>query len=311
MSMSPSYTFALRGVIVLLLGGVAAGPAAGQSREQRQLMADVRMLQEQNQTLQNLLGSIAEAIKAVNARIDEQATITGKALADQKLSVTNITNSMREIREKLDDNTVRLGSLSQEVDAVRLGLQQLSALPALNAPAPGAGVVPGTPGASAATAGSGPPPPGATPPPASTDPGLAAAPPAATPPPAPPIGTSPQALWDEAYADYGLGQYDLAIAGFQTLITYFPRTERAADAQVLIGNSYMQSKNDEKAAEAYEAAIRNYPGSPALPEAYYRRGIALKNLKQPDRARESFEFLVKTFPDSAEAQLARQQLAQK
>ena len=37
------------------------------------MMADMRMLQEQNQLLQNVLGSIVEAIKAVNTRIDDQA----------------------------------------------------------------------------------------------------------------------------------------------------------------------------------------------------------------------------------------------
>ena len=58
-------------------------PAAAQSREQRQMMADIRMLQEQSQQLQNLLGSIAEALKAVNAveaRSTSRPSNTGKAL---------------------------------------------------------------------------------------------------------------------------------------------------------------------------------------------------------------------------------------
>src|SRR5688572_29451944 len=96
-----------RPVVVLFLFILTSitfvAPAAAQSREQRQLMADMRMMQEQNQTLQNLLGQIADAIKAVNARIDEQANNTGKALADQKLVIDNLSNNVREIREKLDD----------------------------------------------------------------------------------------------------------------------------------------------------------------------------------------------------------------
>jgi TolA-binding protein len=285
----------------------AAAPALAQSREQRQLMADVRILQEQNQTLQNLLGQLAEAIKAVNARIDEQSGITGKAFADQKLIVTNITNSVREVREKLDDNTVRLGSLSEEVDAVRQGLQQLSTLPALNSPA--------LPPVEGATAPVTPPPPVAPAgdPAAAAAPGIVAAPtapPAAAPPPTAPVGTSPQKLWDVAYADYTLGQWDLAISGFQAVIMYFPRAERAADAQVHIGHAYLQAGNNEKAIEAYDAAIASYPGSPALPDAYYRKGLALKSLKQLDAARASFEFVVKTYPESTAALLARQQIAQ-
>jgi TolA-binding protein len=312
MSLSRPSPFRVLSVVTLAV--VFVTPAAAQSREQRQLMADVRILQEQNQTLQNLLNSLADAIKAVNTRIDEQAGITGRAFADQKLIVTNITNSVREVREKLDDNTVRLGSLSEEVDAVRQGLQQLSALPAFSAPSPlapeagapgpaGALVPPGVP--PAAAAGVPPTPAGIVPPPVAP-----ALPPASTPPPAAPVGTSPQKLWDVAYADYTLGQWDLAISGFQAVIMYFPRAERAADAQVHIGHSYLQAGNNEKAVEAYDAAIASYPGSPALPDAYYRRGLALKSLKQLDAARASFEYVVKTYPESTAALLARQQIAQ-
>ena len=268
-------------------------PVAAQSREQRQLMADVRIVQEQNQVLQNLLGSLAEAIKAVNARIDEQANVTGKALADQKLLIDSLATNVREIREKLDDNTVRLGSLSQEVDAVRQGLQQLSTPPPLGGTAP---IDPGTTGATPATSGAAAPGDGGT----------------VAPPIAPPvaIGTSPQKLWDEAWADYTLSQWDLAIAGFEAVIKYFPRAERAADAQVYIGHSYFQAGQNDKAIEAYDAAIRNYPSAPAIPEAYYKKGIALKNLKQVDAAREAFEYIVKTYPDSAAASLAKQQIVQ-
>ena len=270
----------------ILLALTLAVPAAAQSREQRQMMADLRMLQEQNQTLQNVLTSIGEAIKAVNTRIDEQAKVTGKAMADQKLTIDNLTNTVREIREKLDDNNVRLGSLNQEVEALRQGLQQLNARP----------VSPDTtasePGPGGATAGN--------------DGG--AVPPAA--PPSAGLGTSPQKLYDEAWADYTLGQWDLAISGFEAVIKFFPRSERAADAQVYIGHSYLQTNKNEKAIEAYDLAIRNYPGAPALPEAYYKKGIALRALKRPDEARAAFEYLVKTYPESSAASLAKQGLAQ-
>jgi TolA-binding protein len=282
-----------RVINVLTVLGTAAAlavPAAAQSKEQRQMMADVRILQEQNQVLQNLLGSIVEAIKTVNSRIDDQAGISAKSIADQKLLIDNLTNTVREIREKMDDNAVRLGSLSQEVDAVRQGLQQLSARPSFDpaapAPVPGASAAPGVPG--------------------QQDPSAAAVPPVA--PPSVPIGTSPQKLWDEAYSDYTLAQWDLAIAGFEAVIKYYPTAERASDAQVYIGHSYMQAGKNDKAVEAYDAAIKNYPNAPALPDAYYKKGIALKSLKQTDAARAAFEYVVKTYPESSAASLARQQI---
>ena len=272
-------------IFVTLLSVIVVTPAAAQSREQRQLMADVRILQEQNQVLQNLLGSIVEAIKVVDTRIDEQVTVSGKVTADQKLLINNLTHTVREIREKMDDHSVRLGSLSQEVDAVRQGLQLLASWAAFDPTTSADQVAGATPGTSNA--------------------GL---PLLVAPPPAVAIGTSPQKLYDEAYSDYILAQWDLAIAGFEAVITYFPRAERAADAQVYIGHSYMQAGEDDKAVDAYDVAIRNYPDAPAVPEAYYKKGVALRALKQQEASRVAFEYVVKTYPDSAAASLARQQL---
>lgn len=283
-------TVRVLGALFILLTGTLVTPVAAQSKEQRQMMADLRMLQEQNQTIQNVLGSIVEAITAVNARIDDQVKVTGKAMADQKLVIDNLTNNVREIREKLDDNNVRLGSLDQEVGALRQGLQQLNARPAAPDATSEAGTAPGGAGAA-----------GASP---------AGAVPAAVPPAAVALGTSPQKLYDEAFADYTLAQWDLAISGFEAVIKYFPKSERAADAQVYIGHSYLQAGRNDKAVEAYDAAIRSYQGAPALPEAYYKKGVALKALKRPDEARAAFDYVVKTYPESNAASLARQGLAQ-
>jgi len=277
------------GALFLLLAVTLVVPVAAQSKEQRQMMADLRMLQEQNQTLQNVLVSIGEAIKAVNTRIDDQAKVTGKAMADQKLTIDNLSNTVREIREKLDDNNVRLGSLNQEVEALRQGLQQLNARPvapeSFNSEA---GAAPGTPGGTG---------------------GIDTGAPTAGPPSAG-LGTSPQKLYDGAFADYVLGQWDLAISGFDAVIKYFPKSERAADAQVYIGHSYFQGGKNDKAVDPYDLAIRNYPGAPALPEAYYKKGVALRALKRPEEARAAFEYVVKTYPDSSAASLAKQGLAQ-
>jgi len=270
--------------VVAVLG--TASPARAANKEHQQLMADLRMLQEQTQLLQNLIGSVTDALKAVNTRLDQQAEVNRKAFADQKLVVENLTNDVRIIREKLDDNNVRLGSLNQEVEALRQGLQQLNARPVApdttaSEPGPG-GTAPGNDGAAAPPAG----------------------------PPSAGLGTSPQKLYDEAWADYTLGQWDLAISGFESVIKFFPRSERAADAQVYIGHSYLQTNKNDKAVEAYDLAIRNYPGAPALPEAYYKKGIALRALKRPDEARAAFEYVVKTYPESSAASLAKQGLAQ-
>ncbi len=251
------------------------------------MMADIRMLQEQAQQLQVLIGSLSEALKAVNGRLDQQSDTNRRAFADQKLGADNLTNDLRVVREKMDDNNVRIGSLTQEVDALRQSVQQLSVLPvAAVAPAP---IDPDAP----------PPADGATAPP---------------PPPAPVVpvaaGASPQRLYDSAWADYTAGQFDLAVQGFESFIKSFPRSEQADDAQVYIGNSFLQAGDYNKAVEAYDLAIRTYPSGNLIPDAWYKKGTALLDLKEPARAMEAFEFVAKTYPESSAALLARQQIAQ-
>jgi TolA-binding protein len=263
------------GVLLGVLLVAAASPAYAANKEHQQLMADLRMLQEQSQLLQNLIGSVTEAVKAVTTRLDQQAETNRKAFADQKLVIDNLTNDVRVIREKLDDNNVRIGSLTQEVDSLRQSMQQISTRP------------PVTPEQEPSSAG------GAQP---------------AGPAPSSNVGVSPQKLFETARGDYMAGQYDLAILGWEDYIKSFPRSDMADDAQVGICTAYVQDGKPDKALTACDLAIRNYPTGDKIPEAYYRKGLALSNLKDFTSARAAWEELVKKYPDTQEAALARQGL---
>ncbi len=273
---------------VLALSASWTAPAFAANKEQLQMMADIRMLQEQAQQLQVLIGSLSEALKAVHSRLDQQTESNRRAFAEQKLGADNMLGDLRVVREKMDDNNIRIGSLTQEVDALRQSVQQLNVAPPTLAAAP-------TDGATAPADGVAPPP---APVPAPPPPGPAAA------------GASPQRLFDSAYADYTAGQFDLAVQGFESYIKSFPRSERADDAQVYIGNSYLQAGKYDRAVDAYDLAIRTYPNGNLIPDAWYKKGLALSDLKQTAQANEAFEFVAKTFPESSAAFLARQQLAQ-
>src|SRR5204862_6804807 len=121
-----------------------ARPAAAANKEHQQLMADLRILQEQSQLLQNMLGTLGDSLKAVTTRLDQQAEANRRAGADEKLLVETLANDLRVVREKVDDNNVRVGSLSQEVDALRQLVQQ--AIARMTAPASTDSGAPGTPG---------------------------------------------------------------------------------------------------------------------------------------------------------------------
>jgi TolA-binding protein len=261
------------GLAILALVLATTTPADAANKEHQQLMADLRMLQEQSQLLQNLIGQVADAVKSTNGRIDQQIETNRKSLADQKLVIDNLSNDVRVVREKLDDNNVRIGQLTTEVNALRQALQSGART---------SGPVDAAPGGGASGGG------------------------------APPAGggtlESPQTIWDMAYGDYTVGNYDVAILGFESYIRSFPKTDKADDAQVYICRAYIQDKKDDKAVDACDAAIRSYPNGDVIPEAYYYKGLALSNLKNLNGARDTWEELLRKFPDSNSAIQAKNRL---
>jgi tol-pal system protein YbgF len=269
----------------LLLGVMLGGaPLTAANREHQQMMADIRMLQEQTQQLQQTLGTLMDAIRVVTSRIDEQNTVNRKAFADQKLLIDGLANEIRIVREKIDDTNGRLSSLSQEVDALRNSIPTMPVAPQM--PATPEGAPPVTDPAAA---------PGTAPPPAAA-------------PTNPAAGMSPTRLWDLAYSDYAGGQWALAIQGFDTYLRAFPRTEQSDDAQFYIGEANQLDGKFKQAVEAYDRVITDFPQGDRVADAYYKRGLAYSRLNQPDKARESFETAIKKFPDAEASRLAKQLL---
>ena len=268
-------------VLVLL----SAPPAGAADKVHQQLMAEIRMLQEQQQQLHQLVGGLAETLKTMTAKIDEQTGANRKAFADAKLLVDNVAEGVRVLREKADDTNVRLSSMTQELEAVR---QAIASTPALTqAPAqdlPAGGVDPAT---GAVTPGTGQP----------------AAPPRTG---APLI--SPQRMFENAYGDYVGGQYDIAILGFNTYINTFPQSDKADDAQLNIGQALHATGKFREALEAFQKVITNYPQSDSVSLAYYKLGLTYESLKQVDLARKAFETVMQKYPTSSDAVLARQRL---
>ena len=260
----------------------APRPAAAANKEHQQLMADLRILQEQTQLLQNMITTLADALKAVNARLDQQADADRKTAADAKLLIDTLTKDLSVVREKVDDNNVRVGSLAQEVDALRQLVQQALARQTTSTDSTTSAPteVPGTTPAPGATA----------------------------PPPPTAAGASPTRTYDQAYSDYTAGLYDLSIDGFEAFLKDFPTSTQAPNAQFYIGQAYLNDGKYDKAVDAFDKVVRLFPMSSRVPDAYYSKGVALRSLKQLDQARASWETVATNYPDSAAASLAKQAL---
>lgn len=271
-------------IVATLVAVTHSATLGAANKEQQQILADIRMLQQQTQQLQAQLAALADILKTVTGRIEEQSGTTRKSFADQKLLVDSVATEVRVVREKVDETNVRLTSMSQEVEAIRLGQ---SALAAQAARAAQAQVAPGEA-----------PPEGATPQP---------------PPPVVPAGpvaagSSPQRLFEQARADYYMGEWSIAIQGFLSYIKTFPTSDLADDAQYYIGETHYSAGQFKEAVQAYDALIANYPASNTLPDAYYKRGLALNSSGQVAQAKASFEHCVKNYPETDAGRLARQAL---
>jgi tol-pal system protein YbgF len=266
-------------------------PAAAQNREHQQMAAELRMLQEQTQQLAITLAAVnqalAESVKLLNARMDEDANALRKGFADQKLLIDNMATDVSRIRERANDTNVRIGSLHEELEALRTTVQTLQQ----TAVAPPAPVV--DPLAPAGTSTSTAPAPAPLP--------LPVAPPSTD-------GLSPTRLYETAQADYFAGQWSSAISGFEAFLRAFPRSEQADDAQLYIGETYFAQNQWQEAIAAYNQLIQSYPGTNSVPVAYYKRGLAEERVGQIDAARASWEAAAKSFPDSDAGRLAKQNL---
>ena len=265
------------GLLFVLAATATAGAA---DREHEQLMADVRMLHEHVLRLHLAVNGIVETIGTLAAGQEELGTAMRRAFADQRLLIDGVGSTARVLREKLDETNVRIASLSQEVEALRVSIPPL--------PLQTTGL-PEDPGASGPDAA----------------PAAAAAPAPASPAVA---GGSPQRLYQTAWADYAGGQWSLAVTGFEAYIATYPRSEMADDAAFYIGETWFNQGDFQGAVDAYARVVLNYPNGDKVPDAAYKQGVALDRLGEPERARESFDLVVTNHPDSRMAALARQQL---
>ena len=267
-------------VLSVALAMLIVTPVRGADREHQQMMADIRMLQEQSARLNLMLGTLDETLQTLLVRLDEQGQDVRRAFADQKLMVGNLTGGVRVVREKADETNVRLSSLAQEVEALRL------AIPPMTAPLTRLAVDPET--------------------------GLPAGPPVVVPSPVPVAavnpGVSPQRLYDTAYADFTTGQWGLSIQGFEAYISSFPRSELADDAQFFIGSNHYADGRYREAADAFEQVVLSYAGGDRVADSLYKRGLALDRLGEPELARQAFELIVKNHAEHNMANLARQWL---
>src|SRR5262249_37055430 len=96
-----------RSLVCVLTASLLAVPAlaGAQSREQQQIFAELRILQEQVQQLKSAVNALAEQAKAANAKADAQAEASRKSYADQLQLVRELSSSVDALGQKVQSNS--------------------------------------------------------------------------------------------------------------------------------------------------------------------------------------------------------------
>ncbi|MEO8070613.1 MAG: tol-pal system protein YbgF, partial [Acidobacteriota bacterium] len=273
-------------LVLALTLSVLPSIAGAQNREHLQLTADLRILQETITRLELRVNQLDEQVRAANRRLDDQADASLKSFANEQQLVKELQTTVSAVKERLDDNTVRLSQLTQETSGVRQSLGMVTELlnTMLNLLQPPSNL--GAGDAAGAARGTGP----------ASPLGNVAAP------------ASPAAAYAEARGDYLSGHWDLAIDGFKEFVQKYPESPDAPQAQFLLGESYYSQGKCREALPAFGTFISTYKSSEQVPEAYYMQGLCYDALGQHTEARKIFTQVIKDYPNSTSALQAAQKL---
>jgi len=128
----------------------------------------------------------------------------------------------------------------------------------------------------------------------------------------PPRGTGtpsqPTALYDQAYADYTRGKFDVARQGFVEYLKAFPNSDLAANAQYWLAECYYSVEQYPAALTEFQKVADQYSSSDKLTAAIYKIGRCYEALNEKDKAVSEYELLIQKYPNSPEARLAEENL---
>ena len=115
-------------------------------------------------------------------------------------------------------------------------------------------------------------------------------------------------LYTSSKQAFDQGDFEAARKGFHKIITDFPTSEHADNAQFWIGEIYYREKWYEKAILEYQKVIENYPKGNKVPASLLKQGFAFLSLGDKANARLILNELAKKYPDTNEGKIAVQKL---
>ncbi len=259
-------------VVLVATGGCFA--TRGDVRIVQSDIASLRVEILKNQLEQR--DALTQTMRMLQGASDSLAKVSARTVSIQG----DIRGEMRAIREQMLQVQTLLGQSQATIARLRSEIESRSAAPVA---APPTGTVP--PGA--------PPTSGRTPP--SADSAVTRAP-------------GPNQLYTDGRDQLTRGSSGTARMYFQELLTNYPTSDYAPDAQFWIAESYAKEKNLAAADAAYAAVASVHPTSEKASTALYKRAQLAVQQSNIPQARQLLEQVIARYPRSIEAELAADQL---
>lgn len=229
--------------------------------------------------------ALAQAMSVLAAATDSLARISNRTVSIQG----DVRGEMRAVKEQLLQVQTLLGQSQANLNRLRATIEANTNAAPVAPPSPPLGTTPA---------------PGSTP--ANTAPGT----PTATPPAADSTmqRAGPTQLYQNGVDLMKRGSTNTARTVFQELLSTYPTSEFAPDAQYYMAESLRTDKNWAAADAAFAAVVTKYPDSPRAPTSHFKRAQIALQQGNTAEARKLFTEVVSRFPKSAEADLAAEQL---
>ena len=117
--------------------------------------------------------------------------------------------------------------------------------------------------------------------------------------------------YEAALNQFKLGNYQMAITGFQSFMASFPNSQFAPNAQYWTGNALFQMRDYKAAIAAQQRVVNVWPDNPKAPDAMLDMASYQAEMGDSKSARETLGALIKKYPTSPAAEKGKQRLVRK
>ena len=114
--------------------------------------------------------------------------------------------------------------------------------------------------------------------------------------------------YEAALNQFKVGNYQAAIAAFQTFVATFPNSALVPSAQYWIGNAYYATRDFKMAIATQQKVAASWPDNPKASDALLNIASAQTEVGDQKAARETLRSLIQKYPGTPAAEQAKQRL---